>query len=272
MTTEQNNSTENQNQEQTEVKEERTELAIDFGETEQEEKVESQETEAQEDSPINQEAVQKRIDKITFQRYEEKQKREEAEKRAQELEERIKSLENSINNVPIKEVPALPDPLDDNFEQALKEREAIIKQNAIEESKLDFQRESKEAQLKKQEEQNQQELVKLVNKVYSDAEKIGMTKDDMLEADRTVSLFVKDPSLSRFILEKGAGTIKALASNIADLEAIGKMDAISAASYITSKVLPKQNSTPETPEPLDIPSGKGATEKVSPFLKGVKLE
>ena len=234
------------------------------------------EPEQTEPKPMNQEAVNKKIDRLTFKRHEERRKREEAESRIAKMEAELNRYKKPEQG--LVTVPELSDPFDSNFEIRLREREQALQHNARVTVRQQLEAKRQQEQAKIETERAQQEVMDLSTKMYSKAEKAGIAKDELQGYEQRVAMFVKSPELARFIMghEESALIVKYLASNVTQLENISTMNPVNAAAHIVSSVVPNVNTlkpTPtKTPAPVDVPGGRGAAESESKFLEGVKFE
>lgn len=265
--------------------EERTDLHFDDDDEDQQVTGESpplpeeseQQSDDQKEEPrqeaINQEAVDKRINKLTFEKYEERRKREKIE---QELEQARQKIAAQTQQEVI--VPEMPDAFDPNFDQKIKARDEALRQQAMVQAKRDAERQRSEQAQRQKLESDRETITGYVNSMFSEAKKIGIKEADLRQADDTVAMFIKDQGLARFILsqKEAPQIITQLAGNIAELESISKMDPISAAAHIASNVIPRAKSykasISKTPEPLDIPKGKANSAKPDKFTDGYTFE
>ena len=224
---------------------------------------------------INQEAVDKKINKLTFEKHEEIRKREEVEKTLKEAQERLAKLEGKGQVV---EVPPMPDPTDIDYDQKLVAREEAIAANAKLEAQRETAKQAQEEAYQKQIEANAAEVQKHVETMYSGAKDLGVKEDELKEADARVARFINDPELAKFIISQpdSALLVKHLASSANDLTKISQMNPIQATAYLVTTVIPAaaklKPGVTKTPPPIDVPSGKGGGESQSPFLTGVILE
>jgi hypothetical protein len=231
-------------------------------------------TEDSEQPLINQEAVNKRINELTKEKYEERRKREALEARLTELE---RAKEKTAVEKEI-EVPPMPDPYDPQFQALVAERDKAIEEKA----KADAAKQSRAEEQKRLEQQKEQDIATRIQEqakaMFDKGVEYGIKQEDLQQADKTVAMFVKDPSLAQFILsqDESALLVKHLASDISELEKISQMDVASSAAYIATQVLPKvgkmKPATPGAPDPLKVPRGKGGGEAQSPYLKNVTFE
>lgn len=227
------------------------------------------------DKPVNQEAVEKKINTLTFQKHEERRKREEAETRAQELKEKLEALDKKDSDIVI---PPVPDTFDPDYEKKLAEREAAIKKQAqVDYDKQVLERQKTEAQ--QAEIARQQEAIqKSVTKMYDGAKTLGFKEEDFKKADLRVSQFIQHPQLAQHILEHddGPALVMYLSSNAAELEKVAQMNPIDAGVYLATKVVSKAKDLKpqpsKTPAPLDIDEGRVPKPDGSPYLNGVTFE
>lgn len=222
--------------------------------------------------PINQEAVQKKINKAIYEKYEEIRKREALEAELTEARKKLDAVSKDVVNV-----PDMPDAFDPDFDLKVKARDEALKKQAQIEAQQIIERQNTEQAMKKAAEAEREKITGYVNNMYTAAEKLGMKKDDLTQADNVVAGFIKDPGLATFIIshDKAPLIINHLASNITELEMISKMNPIQASAYIVASVLPNAQqykpAVPSTPDPLEIPAGKPAGQK-NPYLEGVVIE
>lgn len=254
---------------------------VDFGDEEQPVETqtadspdENQTPENESESPINQEAVEKRINKITFEKYEEKRKREAIQAELDQLKAKLEERDKKSEDI---NVPPMPDPYDDDYADKIKAREAALQQAAVLKAKKDFlEEQNKKAFLDKITKQNA-EIQKQVDEMYANAEKHGISKEALQNADAKVANFIKDQSLARFILgqKDAALVINYLSNSATELEKLSSMDPLNASVYIATEISQKAvKSKPKltkTPDPIDIPKGSAAP-KEDAYLKGVSFE
>lgn len=228
---------------------------------------------AEQKKAIDQDAVNKRINKLTFEKYEERRKREEIETKLKALEQ--KQQQGDTETVSI---PEMPDVFDPQYDQKMADRENALKKAAQLEAKRDYEARIAEKQQQERLNESNQQAQKWVSEMYDQASKLGIEKGDLEKADQTVATFIKDQGLARFIISQKSAPliINHLAGNITELEHISKLHPIDAAAYIASKVIPDAEKykpkVTATPDPLDIPDGKAAGKIESEYLKGVIFE
>lgn len=255
-------------------------LEIDGGQEEEasEQKAEAeqpatdQQTETPE-KPINQEAVQKRINKAIRERYEEQRKREAAEKQLEEARQKLSAFDKQDVTI-----PPMPDAFDPDFDNKIRQRDEALKQQAMQQAERDLVQRNAEKAAQQQAQAKRDQINGYVKSMFANAEQMGIKEADLRQADDTVAMFIKDAGLAQFILsQKDAPLIiNHLAGNIGELETISKMNPIEAAAHIASNTIPAARkyrpNIPTTPDPIDIPAGKAKGVKQSEYLDGVKFE
>ena len=265
-----------ENEQQLTDAENQAEDNIDYGEESslEQETQTPEEEEQQEEHYINQEAVQKRINEITFDKNEEIRKREKLQEELDKLREDLEKRKASEENL---EIPDLPDVYDDDFEDKIKAREEIIRKVAEANAKKQYITEQERKVFQENFKREQEKIARQVDTMYSTAKDYGISKDELQEADKKVSGFIRDRSLAKFILDQkeSALIVKHLSSSAQELEKISEMDPINASVYIATKVIPEASKLKpgltKTPDPVDVPKSKSSS-KVDPFLKGVQFE
>lgn len=222
--------------------------------------------------PINQEAVQKKIDKVVFQKHEALRAKEAADLENAQLKARLAELEKKA---PI-EIPPMPEAFDPEFDTKVAERDKAIQAKAKAEAAEEAIKRAEEEQQQQFEQNRLNSIQTNVKRMRDQGKKMGMSDDDMNQADSRVAMFIKNPDVANFILnqENSMAIITKLAASVTELEKVGSMDAPSAAVYIATKVAPeavKMRQTADLPEPFDILSGK-THPNTDPFLDGVTME
>lgn len=221
-------------------------------------------------SEEQQEIFNKAIGKKTFEMRE-------AERRLEsERSERLRiEAELARYRAPVLEVPPMPDPYSDNYEEQVRARDAAIALRAAHNAQ---QEQIKQAQLAQQHQEafrKQQELEESVTTYKSNAVKLGIKQDDLMQAAQAVANYGINEDLAMAIIgdEHGALITTYLASNVSDLDRLVRMTPYQAGMYIANEIKPKavarKPKTSNAPEPVPRVSGNGAPESKSPLLKGV---
>lgn len=210
------------------------------------------------------EAQQAKLDEIigeqTFKRREAerelKQKLEEAERRAQELESKIAPQTRP-------EIPDMPDPYEDDYEERVKARDEAIRKAAA----FDAEQESRQQQERRTQEQQALEEAKALQEAaqtYTDrAIQQGMTAEELDQAGQVVRAFGVSNDIATFILndEQGPLITKYLAKHPQELDAISSMNPIQGLVTVATKVKEKAAAlsakTSDAPPPPEELEGGG---------------
>lgn len=227
-------------------------------------------------SGIDQEKVNKRINKITFEKHEEIRKREAVEEENRKLKEQIEKDKQAAADAEVQ-VPDMPDAFDPEFSRKVKERDEAIRKRALADANRKAAEDSRRKSLETTANEQALSIQQNVDRMYADGKKLGIKDEDLKKADKTLTTFIRSSSLAQFILaqEQSAQLVTHLADNIVELDKISKMDPLSASAYISSKIIPglkKGVRSSGAPDPLDtLPTGKG-DKSSDPYLKGVQFE
>lgn len=222
-----------------------------------------------------QEKVQKAINKQHFKYREEERKRLAAEEREKELQRKLAEYESKNSEIVI---PPMPNPFDEDFESKVKDRDEAIRRVAAQEaekkSMQDEQQRNQEAAQQKENERIQAKAEKYDQRI----ETLGLTKDEIAVAGRTVAEYGISPDVAEFILDHEQGPLitKYLANNPVELDEIRSMNPIDAAFKINSTIAVAAASlkpqATNTPDPAETLGGRGAVEQGSSLIKGATFE
>lgn len=213
--------------------------------------------EEQEKPFINQEEVNKAINK-QFARYKsEEAARIKAEKELEDLRRRHASDQDV-------KIPDMPDQFDPDFDRKLSERDEAIRKYERRQFEVSA-RQRAEEERRQQAENDVQRQVNESVKSYNDKIKaFNLDKKTMDAHDATVAQFVSQ-DLARFILanDKGPLLVEHLGRNVMELEKISRMPIADAVYAISTGILPKLNPKtvkrpPNTVEG-DTPSSHGSS-------------
>lgn len=208
-----------------------------------------------EDNEINQEKVNEVINK-------KHRLWKEAEEKNAELQRQLAEIQAQNHKYSAPEIPAPPDPFDDDYEVKLKQREDAIIARArydAEQQQIDF----RNQQLKQQMVAQQQQKLIDTAKSYSDrAKKYGIKPQDLQTAGNTVAQYVS-PELSQLILEDERGPLitQYLGRNPLELAQIAELPPVQAALHIERNIKAKLqagNRKTNAPRPGQKPRGSAA--------------
>lgn len=220
---------------------------------------------AQEKEPNEVEELKKAIAEKAY-------KEREARRKAEELERRLKAFEEKQPKTELVDVPDLPDPFDDDYEQKLRARENALLERAkfeARESYLKDQQAIAERDKQRQEleasEQRQKQFLNNSQKLGIEAE--DFTRYEQAFIDHINKLGgVKDPRMINMILDDPQGplVVQHLAANPLDVDDLLHSDPYIAGSLyerIKSKAMALKPKTSRAPEPATIVEGSAPAKK-----------
>ncbi len=161
--------------------------------------------------------------------------------RADNLQSRLDAAQATQNETARPEIPPVPDPFAENFEELILKRDLALQSATAYDAKQNF---ITQQQQDAATEKKNTELAALQDTVrtYSErAAKLGISPQQLDLAGRTVQSFGISDQVTHFILndEKGPAITHFLARNPAEVEAIGILGPMAAAVYITNTILPQ---------------------------------
>lgn len=236
--------------------------------------VEEQEATApeQEEKLFDQESANKAFIRNKQKLREEAKAKEAAEAKAAELAKELAKYKETGR----PEIPESPDPFDDGFEEKTKERDEAIKAAAIYDREKEAKKEAERHKIEAVKTQQLEKDRKLLEKYGARVKELGLDPDEQAKKENILDAYVSDPDLARYLIghEDGPLAVSFLVENHMEMEKIGGMGSMEAAVYIATNVIPNaQKLKPEitkTPDPLFIPSGKGApvTSENDKYMQG----
>lgn len=190
----------------------------------------------------------------------------EAERRAKELEVRNAELEAKLPKEQRPNIPEMPDPFDDDYDERIKKRETAL----IEATKYD-EREAarKDAVQRKAFSEQQAQKEKLVNDAKSYASKgkeAGLSMEELQHSANEIQAAGVDIAVQQSILADSDGPLIAdyLAKNPNALDEMASMTAFQAGAYLETNVRPNVavvNRKTNAPSPPTTLNGGGNTPK-----------
>jgi len=209
--------------------------------------------------------VQKRINKITAEKYAIQREKDELAKRIAELESQ-KPVTQTVSDL---KRPSLPDDIYD--EEAMRQYHADIIEytESVAESKATSSYERRQAEAAKAAEQSTQQ--ERINAYAENAIKDGVDIDKLASAEKVLMQAGIKPELGNYLLtDPNGGKIATyLADNPAEMHEILSLDPVSAgiriATEIKQKALSKTPKVSQAPEPVEVVKGGGVKE-VDDFL------
>ena len=225
---------------------------------------------AQEETPDKiDDGVQKAINKQHAKYREEERKRIQAEDEAGKLREKLEKLEAEKSVV---DIPAIPDPYDDNYEEQLRIRDEAIMRKATQDAQQQSVIAQQDAQKEVAQKAEQERLNTLVSGYDGQIAKLGLNPEEVRVAGDKVVEYGISADLAEFILQQEDGPLitQYLSKNPVALDDLRHMSVIDGAFKVSSDIR-KAASTlkpqaSQTPDPTETLTGRGAGEKVSPFI------
>lgn len=243
-------------------------------ETDKEESEESEEGDKEEEkpkakvefSPEQQEAVNQ-IAAKTAERYLKKLEQAEAEK--QQYLEQLNQLQPRQQQDPGRpQIPPIPDPFDDDYEQRVSQRDNALREAAIYDAVMAAKGYHEQTQRQQQEMEYQQHLYKEVESYSNRAKRAGISEAELQIAGQTVSPELSESLVTHILADdKGPLITKYLAANLDELAKVKAMDPMRAAVYLAMEIKPKAAGKPASrpPKPAESVEGHGFPEgKIGP--------
>ncbi len=239
---------------------------------------ETEETDAsdKDQGTINQESVNKKINKLHFEKKSAEEDKAKAEARALELEKKL--AEATKEELP--EVPGLPDYMDPQYAEKMQQRDEIIVQHSREQAKLDA---ANAANAAKQQEQANAAVTKITEAKTSFsavAAQVGLDDKLVTAAEETLVKYIpgkQELAMHLLTSETGPLDVLYLSQNPVEMEKISKMSDINAAMYIANNITPKSGklaaqTKTNAPKPMTVPAGGSKSASDDPILAGATFE
>jgi hypothetical protein len=237
---------------------------------------EEQPKESVEDEAAKQEAIQKAINKKHFEAQQAKRELEAANKRIEEFEAKQREqMEAQIGNI-----PPLPDPFDDDYEEKVRQREELIAKKAQYDAQQSVWQQQQQAQQQQAEKLKQEQLQAQVQAYNARTKELGISPDELQAAGNTVAQYGISDDLTMAILADSDGPLitKYLAANPMELSSLSNMNPLQGAMHIERVVRAKANALKPKPSNAPKPSenlqGRGQQPGDGKYknIKGAKFE
>ncbi|GAG01965.1 unnamed protein product, partial [marine sediment metagenome] len=165
----------------------------------------------------------------------------EMERRAEEAEQRAKDLEAKIPKQTRPEVPPLPDPYSENYEDQCNRRDKAIADRVSFDSQEEAQLRQEKANQQQAERDSYNALVEKTKTYTQRSQSFGMKAEDLQAAGKAVADYGISEELGGYILQDPDGPLITahLASNPIELDNIRSMDIGSAAVRIENVIKPQ---------------------------------
>ena len=195
-----------------------------------------------------------------------------AKREKEELAKRLADIEAQKPTEQRPNVPAMPDPYDDDFETKVRARdEQLLKQAQFDAQQSLLQQQAQQAQLAEQQ-KAQQELANRAGEYAKRATALGVDSQELQQAAQRIQGFVND-DVAGYILDSDKGPLitKYLASNPLELDKLSTMSPMQAGEYMASVKAKAaefgQKKVTSAPEPVETIQGGGVASE-HPALKG----
>lgn len=224
---------------------------------------------------VNQEAINKAINKKHFEARQAERERDEALKRLQELERRqVEAQASQIGNI-----PRMPDPFDDDYEAKVQQRDQAIAEKIRFEHEQSLRQQQQQAAQQQAEMQKQQALQESLTKYTQRATELGISNDELQTAGQTVANYGISDDLTMAILADKDGPLitKHLAANPMAAIELSQMNPFLAGAKlveIKQKAAALKPRKTEAPKPATNLSGHGTDKDLGKYklISGAKFE
>lgn len=193
-------------------------------------------------------------------------KQREAERQAQEYQQQLAEAQQRLQQYerPIRpDIPAPPDPYEDNFREKVAHRDAMIAKAAEFDAQIRWQQQQEQARQQQTVAEERAKVVKTVESYSETASKLGITAEELQAAGAQIAQYIPDNLALRILKDpSGPELTLYLSRNLVELDKVTRMDVIDGAIYLENVIKPKAKRNPPTlaPEPTDKLSGAGMKE------------
>lgn len=215
-------------------------------------------------------SVQKRINKIHYEKKVAEEKLEAERQLREDLERKL-----AETNVRVPPIPPIPDYLDPDRDAKMVARDKIITAHAEEAVKKEMAKKTELSNMRSMQERHVAKVSTAVEKSYINAKAVNLDKKEFDSNQAVLGTYLKGKSdLALYLLEDDNGplNITYLAQNLTELDKVSKMTQTQAAVYIATKITPKalklKPKTTNAPEPLAHPRGNKNVLRDDPRIKG----
>jgi len=227
---------------------------------------------------INQEAVQRAINRQHQKYQQERTRRLTAEEKLAQAEAKIAELQAAQKPV----IPDMPDTLDPDFNAKVQAREKAIRDQAVWDQQEQIRQRQAQQQQQTVQTGHQQQMQQTVAKYYDRAGKLGVDAQKLQAAEQQIAGFLA-PGVANHLLthKQGPLIVKHLADNILDLDNLANLSDTDAAVHIAQKIVPKLGQGPSgkinPDDELDDSTDTGGVSRHQPktsrdFMRGVTME
>ena len=222
-----------------------------------------------------QDGVQAAINRKHFQFKEEERRRLQAEQENAELRKRLEQSQKPGS----VDIPPMPDPYDDDYEEKVRAREDAIMRKAQADADARVNQRLQEQEQERKREAEQERVKKLVGDFNTNATKLGLDLDQVTQASNIVGSYGVGQEVANFLLGDSAGPlmVQYLSSNPMALYEMVRMSPIQAALKLHGEVREKAKilkpQATEAPDPAKTLNGGGVPDTGRfPLTGGAKFE
>jgi hypothetical protein len=218
--------------------------------------------EAKKTPPLTEEqqaAVNEAIGKKVAKQREAERQAEEARRELQEAQQKLQQYERPIR----PDIPAPPDPYEDNFQAKVAHRDAMIAKAAEFDAQIRWQQQQEQARQQQAIAEERAKVTKTVETYSETASKLGINAEELQAAGAKIAPYVSDRLALRILNDDSGPEITTyLARNLIELDKVTRMSPEDAAVYIATEIKPKAKRGPPKlpPEPSENLSGAGMKE------------
>lgn len=220
-------------------------------------------------------AIQKAINKKHFEAQQAKREAEEYKRKVEEYERQQRELEAAK----FRDIPSLPDPFDDDYEQKVRERDALIIQKAQFDAQQSYYYQQQQLQQQQREQQQREAQAKLEQDFLANAKKVGAKDEEIVSVVTTLVQAGLNNDLGNAIMADADGYLvaKHLAANPMEAYELNSMNPILAgAKYaeIRKKAVALKPKTTSAPKPSKDLTGRSGDADAGRYqiIDGAKFE
>lgn len=226
------------------------------------------------DVKVNQEAINKKINKFVREKKEAEELAEAEKVKRRDFERQLQELKK----VDLPPVPAVPEYLDPEYTAKIAARDNLIMQHATEAARKETLAQLEQSKIDEANNAAQAEVAKMVENFDKKAEELKLDKAELNANQNIVGNYIPaKPILARRLLAEADGPliVNYLANNLVELDKVSRMNEADASVYVVQTIAPKaqqlkpkQTTTPDPPYTVD---GRGAATEEDPNLEGCKF-
>ena len=189
----------------------------------------------------------------------------EAERESDRLRQELAEAQAKIPQEVRPNIPGMPDEFDENRDQLIAQRDDAIRQSAVFDANENQRVEQQNAANLQQQQDRETEVRQIFSDYETQAKKLGVDAQELVTAGTAVGNYGLSDDVVLHIAKDDHGPLITtyLHKNPEALEAIRKLDPLSAAAYIANTVKPNasalMNKQPTAPDPVETLNGSGVS-------------